>query len=171
MAAKECKGGGGRSSADRAFGFKSPEIVRIITGADILEVEEALDLLGFSPGELLEEIQARLDLQKERRLLFVEQMVEFKDRFTGVNDGLENMFVRLLISIEFAIRELFEDPAPGEAEAGRELQLLPPSIAAARAELAEFQRLFDISVIVESADVAEEAETRLTDEPPLLRGN
>ena len=53
-----------RSASDRKFGFKSKGLIRILTAADIKEVQLALDAIGFEPRSpgLLGTVQKLLEL-------------------------------------------------------------------------------------------------------------
>jgi len=117
-----------RSAADRKFGYKAAGLVRILTGADVTEVAKALEILGLDlrdPG-LFEG-----DLTNTLTLLF--------ERFTRYSVARQVEIDLLRADMDFAIKELFEDPAPGEAEAARALQ---KAIARGKALQKHFDGLF-----------------------------
>lgn len=101
-----------RSRADRNFGWRTAGIVRVLTGADVTEVAKALEILGLDlrdPGLFEGDLTNALTVLLET--------------FSKYRAARQIEIDLLKIDIDFAIRELFEDPAPGEAEAGKALRI------------------------------------------------
>ena len=102
-----------RSNSLRLFGFKSPGIVRILKGADINEVAEALEILGLGPKE-------GLDVGKGHFGADVRFLV---DQAGEVFFLQKDNNKRLLLEVRFAIQALREHPFGKEAEAAARLEL------------------------------------------------
>lgn len=111
-----------RKSDERGFGFRSTGILRILLAADAEQVLIAVEQLGFRLPD-----RAPFDSLTE----LVIQVHETTEQV------IAEFFADLIKQLEFAIFELEEDPAPGEAEAARALRQL---LARREAFLLDLQR-------------------------------
>jgi len=98
-----------RPSDAREFGFRAEGILRILVAADPEQVLIAVEELGFRLPDR-KPIETLTDLVQTASKESEELISDFIGEFTK--------------AIEFAIFELEEDPAPGEARAARALKQL-----------------------------------------------
>ena len=102
-----------RSRKDRNFGFRVQGIVRILTGADVREVAEALEILGLEVKEGLD--VGKGDIGRDLKFLFD----QLREGLQLQKDSSE----RLDLEIKFAIIAFDEHYSPHGAEAADKLRL------------------------------------------------